>query len=237
MTSKTILISGCSKGIGRATADLFAKNGYHVAGCSRNKEELESMQQIYSSQYPHQRFFFAVADLTDAAQTQKFVSDFHRHFSHADILLNNTGTFIPGELLTEKNDTFDFLLKTNLYSAYYLSKACMPRMQASAKRCHVLTICSVASIKAYEHGGSYAVSKFALLGLTKQLREELKNTLIAVSAILPGATRTASWDGTTHPDSRFIQPEDIAKTILNAVSLSDGAVIEEILIRPQLGDL
>jgi NADP-dependent 3-hydroxy acid dehydrogenase YdfG len=102
---------------------------------------------------------------------------------------------------------------------------------------YVFNICSTASIKAYPNGGSYCISKFALLGMTKVLREELKEHNVKVTAILPGATLTDSWKGTDVPENRFIKPTDIAETIWNAYLLSKNTVIEEILIRPQLGDL
>jgi short-subunit dehydrogenase len=102
---------------------------------------------------------------------------------------------------------------------------------------HIFNVCSIASIQAYANGGAYAISKFALLGFSKCLREELKSYQIRVTAVLPGATRTASWDGTSLPDERFMPSEDIAETIFAAYALSNRSVVEEILIRPQLGDI
>jgi short-subunit dehydrogenase len=98
-------------------------------------------------------------------------------------------------------------------------------------------MCSIASIKAYPNGGSYAISKFALLGFSKCLREELKSFNIRVTAIMPGATLTASWEGVDLPEERFMRVEDVADTIYGAYSLSGRSVVEEIIIRPQLGDL
>lgn len=107
----------------------------------------------------------------------------------------------------------------------------------TAKKGYIFNICSVASINSYDGGGSYAISKFALLGFTKNLRHELKTDHIRVTAVLPGAVLTPSWDGTPLPESRFIPADDIATLILQAYQLSDRTVVEEILIRPQLGDL
>ena len=90
---------------------------------------------------------------------------------------------------------------------------------------------------AYPNGGSYSISKFALLGFSKALREELKLNNIRVTAVLPGATRTASWEGVDLPETRFIKPEDVADAVFGAYTLSPGSVVEEILIRPQLGDI
>ena len=81
------------------------------------------------------------------------------------------------------------------------------------------------------------ISKFAMLGLSKVLREELKEVGVRVTAVLPGATRTASWDGVDLPDERFMKVEDVAETIFAAHALSKRSVVEEILIRPQLGDI
>jgi NADP-dependent 3-hydroxy acid dehydrogenase YdfG len=105
------------------------------------------------------------------------------------------------------------------------------------KKGHIFNLCSTASITAYTNGGAYCVSKFALYGMTKVLREELKPHGIRVTAILPGATLTASWEGVDLPPERFIQATDVAKMIWSAYNLSPGAVIEEILMRPQLGDI
>ena len=98
-------------------------------------------------------------------------------------------------------------------------------------------MCSVASIKAYPNGGSYAISKFALLGFTKCLREELKDKGVKVTAILPGATWSDSWAGVDLPQERLMPASDIADIIWGTYVLSDVAVVEELLIRPQLGDL
>jgi NADP-dependent 3-hydroxy acid dehydrogenase YdfG len=90
---------------------------------------------------------------------------------------------------------------------------------------------------AYTNGGSYCVSKFALYGLTKVLRAELMPHDIRVTAILPGATLTASWEGVDLPPERFMKPEDVAESVYSAYTVSRHSVVEEILIRPQLGDL
>jgi short-subunit dehydrogenase len=89
----------------------------------------------------------------------------------------------------------------------------------------------------YINGGSYCISKFALLGMTKVLREEMKEHGVRVTAILPGATLTASWEGANLPPERFMKPDDVAEAILTAYKMSDRSVVEELVIRPQLGDI
>jgi hypothetical protein len=98
-------------------------------------------------------------------------------------------------------------------------------------------MCSIASFTAYKNGGSYAITKFALLGFSKSLREELKESGIRVTAVMPGATLTSSWEGVELPEERFMKPEDVAEVIFNAYFISERSVVEEIIIRPQLGDI
>jgi short-subunit dehydrogenase len=105
------------------------------------------------------------------------------------------------------------------------------------RRGHIFNMCSVASLFAYPNGGSYSITKFALLGFTKVLREELKPYGVRVTSVMPGATLTASWQGTDLPDERFMRVEDVAETIYAAYSLSQQSVVEEIVLRPQLGDI
>ena len=107
-------------------------------------------------------------------------------------------------------------------------------MMVEQKSGHVFNICSIASIMPY---GAYAVSKHAMLGFSKVLREEVKEKGVRVTAILPGATYTASWEGSDLPVERFIKAEDIAQSLFDIYKLSEHTVVEEIILRPQLGDI
>jgi NADP-dependent 3-hydroxy acid dehydrogenase YdfG len=233
-TNKTIIVSGCSKGIGRAICEYFASAGFNVAGFARNNTD--EMNILFSEKFPNQRFLFLATDCSDKNEIIKFSSIIKSTFKKIDILINNAGVFLPGNILEETDGIFEKLMHTNLNSAYHLSREIVPLM-IKQKSGSVFNICSIASIAAYENGGSYSISKFALLGFSKQLRLETQTKNIKVTAIMPGATLTESWNGTDLPESRFIKPEDIAKTIFNVYSLSDHADVEEIIIRPQLGDL
>jgi short-subunit dehydrogenase len=102
---------------------------------------------------------------------------------------------------------------------------------------HIFNICSIASLDAYENGGSYSISKFALLGFSKNLRLELKDKGIKVTAVCPGAVYTNSWKGSGVDPKRIMEAEDIADMIYAASQLSPQAVVEDIVMRPQLGDL
>ena len=143
---------------------------------------------------------------------------------------------MPGQIHNEEEGTLEAMIETNLYSAYHLTRALVSEM-IERKEGYIFNICSTASITAYTNGGSYCISKFAMLGMSKVLREELKPHHVRVTSILPGATLTNSWAGVELPAERFIAPEDIAQVVWTAYNLPDSTVLEEILMRPMLGDL
>ena len=153
-------------------------------------------------------------------------------------VVHNAGAFLPGRLQDEPADGSQLrqLLAVNLLSAYDLTRALLPTLVRQGSG-HIFTLCSTASITAYPTGGSYGIAKHALYGFTRNLREELKGQGIRVTAVLPGATLTASWEGVDLPAERFIRADDVAEAIFGAFSLSPQAVVEELLIRPQLGDI
>ncbi len=128
------------------------------------------------------------------------------------------------------------MINIHVYSAYYLTRQLIAGM-IEHKDGYIFNMCSIASIIAYPNGGSYSVAKFALYGMTKVLREEMKTHGIRVTAILPGATLTASWEGVDLPAERFSKPDDVAQAVYGAYHMSRQSVVEEIIIRPQLGDL
>lgn len=233
--NKLVVVTGGTKGIGRATIERFAKEGFDIATCSRKQSDLTELKDHIEHTYKVNSYTFA-ADVTDKKQVLGFTDFINALNRPVDVLVNNAGYFEPGQITEEPEGILERMIHSNLYSSYNTTRGLIGGMK-SRKQGHVFTICSIASIKAYPNGGSYAISKFALLGFTKVLREELKEFGIRVTAVLPGATKTSSWDETDLPDSRFIKPEDVAESVYGAYSLSSHSVVEEILIRPQLGDI
>jgi short-subunit dehydrogenase len=230
--NKSVIISGGSQGIGKALVKKFLREGFNVYTCGRQAEKLTALEQELSN--PALKTL--VADLSQKNQVIDFANWILTHEKSIDVLINNAGFFMPGQIQNEEEGVLEAQIEANLYSAYHLTKALLPSFQAR-KSGHIFTICSTASITAYTAGGSYCISKFALLGFTKVLREELKTQGIKVTAVLPGATLTPAWDGVNLPDSRFIPADDVAETIYSAYQMSPSTVLEEILIRPQLGDI
>jgi len=230
------IITGASKGIGKSLALKFASQGHHLALCARNADDLDVLKKEINIQYPDIKVFIKSVDISKPSEIQAFGADVITAFVEIDVLINNGGVFISGNVLDETDGVLAAQIETNLYSAYHLSREIVPVMIRKG-RGHVFNMCSIASQIAYPNGGSYTISKFALLGFSKVLREELKDKGIKVTSILPGATWSASWSGVDLPHERLMEAVDIAETVWAAYALGPSAVVEEIVIRPQLGDL
>ena len=234
--NKVAVISGGTKGIGKALVYVFAAAGFDVITCSRNELELTALKSEVEASIRGIEVLTRKSDLSLRDEVHDFVSFIISKRSQVDVLVNNTGVFVPGTINSEPEGRLETMINTNLYSAYYLTRGLLPQMMHQHSG-HIFNICSIASLVAYPDGGSYTISKFAMLGMTKVLREELKSHGIRVTAVLPGATLTPSWDGVDLPESRFMKPEDVAEAVLGAYRLSKNSVVEEILIRPQEGDI
>jgi short-subunit dehydrogenase len=175
-------------------------------------------------------------DLSIEAEVKKFAKQVLAATNHIDILINNAGTYEPGSTYNEPEGQLAKVMDLNLFSAYHLTRALLPGMM-ERKKGHIFNMCSIAALKAYDNGGAYSISKWALTGYTKNLREEMKPHNIKVSMIHPGATYTPSWEQSGLPPTRFMKPEDVAQIVLTSCKLSDQACVEEIIMRPQLGDI
>lgn len=233
---KTIVVTGCTKGIGKAVATTFAKAGYHIVGCARNLPELATLKKELAAINPLVKVLLFPCDVSKRDELANFITEVKKEVTRVDVLVNNAGVFTPGKLLTEDEGVLEQLLTTNVSSAYHITRGFLPQM-IEHKQGHIFNICSIASLQAYEAGASYTISKFALLGFSKQLRQETMGTGVKVTSIMPGATLTASWAGVDLPQERFIQATDVSQTILSICELSSGANVEEVVIRPQQGDI
>lgn len=229
------VITGGTKGIGRAIADLLASKGIDIFVCARSEEDLAEMKTTIEADN-NVKVHTAVVDMSQKKEVQSYADSILKEVVHVDILINNAGMFIPGALAEEKDGALEQMINTNLYSAYHLTRVLLPGMIENGHG-HIFNMCSIASKIAYPNGGSYSISKFALLGFSKVLREEMKENGIKVTSILPGATWSNSWAGVDLPKERLMEAEDIAIAVWGALQMSASAVVEEIVLRPQLGDL
>lgn len=230
-----IVITGASRGIGKAIAEAFAAEGNTLFLCARNEKKLAETAAELRNKYPGCIIHIMVADLADKNIAGSF-GDWCLSHAIPDILINNTGGYVPGNIIDEAEGNLENMMNTNLYSAYNLTRKIAPHMVKNGSG-HIFNICSVASLSAYDGGGSYSISKFAMHGFSQNLRHELKTKGIKVTGVYPGAVLTDSWGNYDNSSKRIMEASDIAAMILACTKLSAQAVPEEIILRPQLGDL
>jgi short-subunit dehydrogenase len=230
------VITGASRGIGKAVAEIFALHGYNLFLCSKSEENLLQTVEELKTVYPGIAIDAKAFDLGNKQEAQLFGEWVSTNADTVDVLVNNVGSFVQGNISEEPDGALEQMLHVNLYSAYHTTRALLPKMMAK-KSGHIFTICSIASLAAYPNGGAYSISKYALLGFTKNLRHELMPHNIKVTAVIPGAVYTDSWKGSGVSENRIMEAEDIATMIYTTSRLSPQATVEEIVIRPQLGDL
>jgi short-subunit dehydrogenase len=230
-----IVITGGSKGMGKAMAEKFVAAKHNIFICSRNEQQLtEAADELNKKYNTHIQYFSA--DLSKKDEVLKFSNWLLDKNIQIDILINNAGNFVPGSVYNEPEGNLEQMIDTNLYSAYHLTRALLPPMMKN-KSGHIFNICSIAALKAYNNGGSYSISKFALMGFSKNLREEMKPYDIKVTAVFPGAVYTSSWEEAGVKPERIMEVNDIANMVYAASMLSPQACVEDIVIRPLLGDL
>ncbi len=230
-----IIITGASRGLGKAIASIFASNGHTLFLNSMNEKNLAEAAASISKEYNNNSIFYYAANLSNKQANNAF-AEWCLSKGSPDILVNNAGRFKPGSAYNEPAETLQQMLDDNLFSAYYLTQKIAPAM-IKTKSGHIFNMCSIASLHAYNNGGPYSISKFALSGFSKNLREELKSFNIKVTGIYPGATFTDSWAGSGVLPERIMESKDIAKMIYAAATLSASACVEDIVLRPTAGDL
>lgn len=230
-----VLITGASRGIGKAIATIFAANGKNLFLSSRNEVALYKSMEELQTKYPSISIKAKAFDLSKKENTKELGNWCLKHAT-PEIIVNNAGLFEPGSVHNEAEGLLESQLAINLTSAYHLTRTLLPEMM-KRRSGHIFNLCSIASLNAYDNGGAYSISKFAMYGFSKNLREEMKPYNIKVTAVHPGAVLTDSWGDFDNSSGRIMEAEDIAKMIFACTQLSPAACVEDIVIRPQLGDL
>ena len=205
-----------------------------LALVSRNVEKLEAVAARCRARGAEAEVFSC--DVTQDAAVSAMAEAVTARWGAPDVLVNNAGFFQPGAFMEVSAADFRMQVSVNLTSAFLVTQAFLGGMMKRG-RGSLFYMASVASIRGYAGGVAYCAAKHGLLGLARCVREETKAHGLRVTALLPGATFTPSWDGVEVPEERFMPAEDIARTVLDVYHLSDRTVVEEILLRPQQGDL
>ncbi len=231
----TVLVTGASQGIGRAASVAFAGlEGARLALVSRNETLLRETLATCREAGAEADYF--LCDVTDESAVSHTAESVRSRWGTPDVLVNNAGLFEPGSVAEMTVDVFRQQVEANLTSAFVVTQAFLGDMIERGSG-HVFYMCSVASVKAYPGGAAYCAAKHGLLGLARVVRAETRESGLRVTAVMPGATYTRSWESSDLPEERFMPAEDVATAMVEIYGLSGRSVVEEILLRPQLGDV
>jgi len=230
------LVTGASQGIGAAIAKMFAAEipGVRLALVARNAKNLRAVAAACAGSGAEAEWF--CCDVTDESAVAALAEAVTRRFGAVEVLVNNAGKFQGAPFLEMKVSDFDGQIAANLRSVFLVSRAFVPAM-VKRRLGDIFNLSSIAGLQAYPNGAAYSAAKFGVTGLSGAMRAELKDKGVRVCCVHPGATWTPSWSASGFKAPRMMPAEDIARAILDVYRLTRATVVEEIVLRPQLGDL
>ena len=231
-----VLITGASQGIGAAIAKVFAQElrGVRLALVARSEKNLRAVGRICARQGAVVEVF--PTDVSDEIAVAGLAAAVAKRFGAVDVLINNAGQFAAAPFTKMSVAEFDRLLAVNLRSVFLVSRAFVPAMIRRG-RGDVFNMSSVAGLDAYPGGAAYSAAKFGVAGLSKVMRAELREQGVRVCCVYPGATVSPSWAKSGVAPQRLMPAEDVARAFVDVYRLSRRTVVEEIVLRPQRGDV
>jgi NAD(P)-dependent dehydrogenase (short-subunit alcohol dehydrogenase family) len=231
-----ILITGASQGIGAAIAKVFAKElgRARLALVARNAHNLEIVARACTKLGATVETF--TCDVADEIAVDALAAAVTQRFGQVDVLINNAGVFAAAPLVDTPVAEFDRIVAANLRSAFLMTRAFIPAMIAR-KQGDVFFMSSIAGLDAYPNSAAYCAAKFGVTGLAKVLRAETKDYGVRVCCIHPGATWSPSWSASGVAEERIMPAADVARAFFDIYRLGRNTVVEEVVLRPQLGDL
>lgn len=233
--SRLALVTGGSRGIGKAIAEELARAGYDLILLSKNKGNLGKARDSIASEYKG-KVEAIECDLMKINDIDKAFAYCRDRKFKLDAIVHSAGIFIEGCNLDSALDVYDATLNVNVRAVYYMTRLFRPLLVGQPSP-RVVIIGSTAGLEAYPIGSIYGVAKWALRGYAVNLRQELMKDGIGVMLVNPGSTLTDLWEGVDLPTTRFVQPRDIGRLVAVSLSLEPNTVVDEIVIRPLLGDV
>lgn len=237
MKSSVILITGASQGIGAAIAKVFAKElgkGARLVLAARNLANLTKVARACERSGAATEAF--ACDVTDAGQVAALAAAVKKRWGAADVLINNAGVFEAAPFADTSAEMFDRVVAANLRSAFLVTQAFLPAM-VKRKGGDVFFMSSIAGLGAYPNSAAYCAAKFGVTGLAAVLRAETREHGVRVCCVHPGATWSPSWSGGGVAEERIMPAADVARAFYDVYRLGRNTVVEEIVLRPQKGDL
>ncbi len=233
---KVAIVTGASKGIGKATAEVFAKSGVKVVLAARTRNVVE---QVEADLKEIGADVLAIpTDVTDDKAVQSLITETLDVYQKLDILINNAGAGVFGNVIDFEHTDWDTVINANLKGVFLCSKFALPHLIAD-RGGQIINVLSIAAKVAFPASGAYCAAKAGALAFTKVLAAEVRQQNVRVTAVLPGSVETPFWDDIPeHPDfDKMLKPEHIADAILSVCQQPKGMVTEEIVVMPPLGIL
>lgn len=228
--NKVVVITGGTKGIGKAIAESLLKLGGHVFVCARDKVQLNRSLEHLSR---FGKVDGEICDVRSEAQVKMMFDECLRVFGGVDILINNAGVGVFGKTVEElSSDEFRWVLETNLFGVFYTCNQAIPLIKKRDGG-YIINISSLAGQNAHPKMAAYNASKFALNGFTEALMQEVRQDNIKVSYICPGSVNTEFGDDEISDEKAWqLQPDDIAQTVVDLLNFAENALPSKIEIRP-----
>lgn len=231
-----VWVTGASRGIGYEVAKAFAEIGTQVVVTSRNRRKLASLVRQIERKGGYAKAY--VCDVSSERSVAATAKQILERLGRVDVLVNNAGVTYFKSLRETSRSEFDEVIAANLRGTFLCIKAVIESM-VRRRSGHIINVISVAAQNTYTKSSAYSASKAGVLALTNVLREEVRPFNIKVAAVIPGATETQMWRESTRDKygHRMMSAEDVAKVVVSIFQAPKRAHIEEIIFRPQLGDL
>lgn len=231
MKQKVAIITGASRGIGKAIAEKFAQAGMRVALLARHAEELTAL--AYHINEAGGEAISLPTDILQAEAVGEAVAQVWAKWGRIDVLVNNAGVGVFKAVTATTEEEWDYVMNTNAKGTFLLTKCVLPYLQQQASG-HIITIASDVARRNFAHGGVYCASKYAQDALMQAVRQEVHAFGIKVSTIYPGLTETyfAGQEPSDSPNFNRLQSEDIADSVLYVAQAPSHVVIDEIFLHP-----
>ena|GEM_PF-3186905 len=229
MTPQTAVITGASTGIGRATADEFAEQGYDLAILARRKELLDAIVDQLSNEYPERKFAAYRCDVREWEQVSDTAQQIQEDFKQINVLINNAGAFEYLSLEKSAPEKLDEMIDVNVRGVVYMTKAMLPLLRKAVSNgqwAKIVNVSSIAGLWGFSNMSVYTATKFAVTGFSSGLRRELRGQGIRVASIHPGPVRSKADIPENAPKKRLVMsPYEIADQVFSLATSKRNRLI------------
>jgi NAD(P)-dependent dehydrogenase (short-subunit alcohol dehydrogenase family) len=224
---RVAIVTGGSRGIGRAIAESLIGRGYRVVISGRNTTDLESAAAALG-----ERALGIQCDVRNPDACQKLIDETVAAFGRLDLLINNAGVGIYKPVAELSIEEWQSQIETNLDGVFYCTRAALPHLKAAGES-WIINVGSLAGKNAFPGGGAYNASKFGLVGFTEALMQEVRHDGVRVSSIMPGSVATGfSGRSATEGEEWKIHPEDIGQIVLDLLEMPARTLPSRVEVRP-----